>query len=97
VSAKLSLIGGAALSALLLGWPPASGQQPEPRGSPAAIDDDAVCSCAGIPSYAHCRTGCEPGRLIFLPCMAVGARNMASCRQREVASCVRACVSRHCS
>jgi hypothetical protein len=97
VNARLCLIGGAALSALLVGWPPASGQQAEPRGSPAAIDDNATSSCAGIPGYAHCRTGCEPDKRIFLPCMAVGARNMASCRQREVAACVRACVSRHCS
>jgi hypothetical protein len=82
--------------AILLGAPPALGQQTEPAapGSAASSMPDA---CAASASYLGCTGGCQPGKLIFLPCMAVGATSMAACRQREVTSCLRACASRHCS
>jgi len=88
------------------GWPavlllgmlasPAAGQ-PAPPGVPAdlaAPPAPGPCADAG---YRGCASGCAPGKLIFLPCMAVGATGMADCRRREVAACLRACVGRHCS
>ncbi|MEM7023681.1 MAG: hypothetical protein AAF637_13975 [Pseudomonadota bacterium] len=76
---------------------PASAQQ----ATSGKVADGALQSvpsaCVGRDGYAHCSQGCEPGKLIFLPCMAVGATNMANCREREVAACLRACTSRHCS
>jgi hypothetical protein len=44
--------------------------------------------------YAPCSEICAPGNLIFLPCMAVGARNMAACREREIGKCREACARR---
>lgn len=65
--------------------------------TPASPPPEAPAACQGEPDLASCRSGCVPGKLIFLPCMAVGAANMAQCREREVAACLRACVQRHCS
>jgi hypothetical protein len=86
-----------ALLAFLLGATPTLGQEAQPSAAPAPAAQDAPDACAASASYVGCTGGCEPGKLIFLPCMAVGATNMAGCRQREVASCLRACASRHCS
>jgi hypothetical protein len=83
----------AVLLAILLGASPTLGQQPQPNAAAPGIPD----ACATSANYASCSGGCEPGKLIFLACMAVGANGMAACRQREVAACLRACASRHCS
>jgi hypothetical protein len=44
--------------------------------------------------YAACSEVCAPGNLIFLPCMAVGAKNMTACREREIGKCREACARR---
>jgi hypothetical protein len=86
---------GLAVLAVLLCAPSARSQQAKPDTLSDAATQRVPGTCAA--GYPACRGGCEPGRLIFLPCMAVGAPNMAACREREVASCLRACTSRHCS
>ena len=76
---------------------PASAQQATSAKVAEGASQSVPAACEAKAGYAHCSQGCEPGKLIFLPCMAVGAANMASCREREVAACLRACTSRHCS
>ena len=85
------------LLALLLGATAALGEEVPPGAAPDPAAASVPGACAASASYAGCTGGCEPGKLIFLPCMAVGANGMAGCRQREVAACLRACASRHCS
>ena len=85
-----------ALLAMLLGAPPTFGQQVQSHPVPDLAAPVVPHACAASVSYVGCSGGCQPGKLIFLPCMAVGATGMAGCRQREVAACLRACASRHC-
>jgi hypothetical protein len=87
----------AVLLVSMLDVPPTLAQQALPGTLPDVPALSAPADCAASAGYASCTGGCEPGKLIFLPCMAVGAVNMSGCRQREVAACLRACVSRHCS
>jgi hypothetical protein len=82
----------AVLLVILLQGPSAAGEDAPPDS--AAPPAPGACAGAG---YLGCTGGCAPGKLIFLPCMAVGATRMAECRQRELAACRRACVRRHCS
>ena len=86
-----------ALLAALLGAQPANSQQAQPEVAPNSAAQGVPAACADSAGYGRCRGGCAPGKLIFLPCMAVGALDMARCREREVASCLRACAGRHCS
>jgi len=79
------------LAALVM---PAAAQQQSPASTTAQSVPDA---CLAETEAAFCRTSCAPRNLVFLPCMAVGATNMARCREREVAACLRACSSRRCS
>jgi hypothetical protein len=89
----VNTLGKAVLLAILLGASPTLGQQAQPNAAAPGVPE----ACATSAGYASCTGGCQPGKLIFLACMAVGANGMAGCRQREVASCLRACASRHCS
>ena len=89
----MNTLSRAVLLAIVLGASPTLGQQAQPNVAAPSVP----AACATSANHASCTGGCEPGKLIFLPCMAVGATNMAGCRQREVASCLRACASRHCS
>jgi hypothetical protein len=86
----------AVLLVTMLDGPSPAGQHAPSGAAPDIAAPPAPAACAAGAAYLSCTGGCEPGKLIFLPCMAVGATGMADCRQREVAACLRACISRHC-
>jgi hypothetical protein len=69
-----------------------AGAAEEARPSPA----EAPISCREAASHRQCLLGCAPANLIFLPCMAVGAKAMAACREREVAGCIETCRRKYC-
>jgi hypothetical protein len=89
-----------------LGWPaavlgvigfamPAASSSEEPRASGAGgIEAEPAASTRCAADVGFCDRLCAPERLVFLPCMAVGAPNMPACRQREVRSCRSACAAR---
>lgn len=81
------------ISALLLAWGMSATDAAEPaeRTAPAALA--ATRDASRTP---WCLEQCAPGKLIFLPCMAVDAKNMAACRQREIAHCMDARSRRPC-
>jgi hypothetical protein len=64
-------------------------------GSDAGRGSEAPRPGGGGPRLeGPCPARCVPGKLIFLPCMAVGARHMAACRQRQVEQCRADCEQR---
>jgi len=67
-----------------------------PPAQPATTLYNALGACTATDAD-FCETSCAPRNLVFLPCMAVGATNMARCREREIAACLQACASRRCS
>lgn len=89
-----------------LGWPaavlgvivfamPAFSSSEEPRASEAdGVEAEPAASTCCAADIGFCDRLCAPRNLIFLPCMAVGAPNMAACREREVRSCRSACAAR---
>jgi hypothetical protein len=52
--------------------------------------------CLQPSAQSRCLEGCRPAKQIFLPCMAVGASNMAACRKREIDRCTDRCRLRYC-
>ena len=52
--------------------------------------------CPEAAGHLRCLRRCTPAKLIFLPCMAVGAKAMPACRDREVARCVEICRRKFC-
>lgn len=65
-------------------------------GAAAGEQEPKAPRCPEPDSHRQCLLGCEPANLIFLPCMAVGAKAMAACREREIAWCVETCRRRFC-
>jgi hypothetical protein len=63
---------------------------------PPASPEQAALSCSEPAGPRQCVERCMPANLFFLPCMAVGAKAMAACREREVAWCLEACRRRSC-
>lgn len=78
----LAGLAGGAASARPGSLPVAGAQEPLP--CPAAV------------GYRHCLKRCTPANLMLLPCMAVGAKAMPTCRDREVGLCVETCRRRFC-
>jgi hypothetical protein len=86
-------------AAILLGGPPlALGQSAGETEPPTSTAETATSSdrCAQPVAHDRCTATCAPEKQIFLPCMAIGATNMAACRAREVARCEVVCARRHC-
>lgn len=81
------------ISALFLAWGMSATDAAEPAEATAPAALAATRDAAPAP---WCLERCTPGKLIFLPCMAVGAKNMAVCRDREIAHCMDACSRRPC-
>lgn len=81
------------ISALLLAWSMSAAHAGERAGTTVPTAATAARGAAPAP---WCLERCTPGKLIFLPCMAVGAKNMAVCRDREIAHCMDACSRRIC-
>jgi hypothetical protein len=77
----------------LLGGPAggAVSAQPAPRET-----TQAPVSCAASIGHRHCLRRCTPANLMLLPCMAVGAKAVAACRDREVGLCIETCRRRFC-
>jgi hypothetical protein len=71
----------------------AASAQPEPAPLETA---EAPVSCPGIAGQRQCLRRCKPANLMLLPCMAVGAKAMAACREREVARCFETCRRKFC-
>ncbi|HSA79467.1 MAG TPA: hypothetical protein VLE23_01510 [Geminicoccaceae bacterium] len=65
--------------------------QPEPLETA-----EAPVSCLESLGHRQCLRRCTPANLMFLPWMAVGARAMPACREREIELCVDACRRRFC-
>jgi hypothetical protein len=85
---------GVVVAGLLSG--PASGAasgQPEPAPLETA---QAAVPCPEPIGHRQCLRRCTPANLMLLPCMAVGAKAMPACREREVALCVDICHRRFC-
>ena len=71
--------------ALLLAGPAGAGSaQPQPAPLETA---QAHASCPEPIGHRQCLRRCTPANLILLPCMAVGAKAMPACREREVGLC----------
>ena len=81
------------VSAFVLAW---SASAIHAADSGEATPSATATAIEAAPPPARCLERCAPGKLIFLPCMAVGAKNMAACREREIAHCVDACSRRPC-
>ncbi len=81
------------ISAFVLAWSPSAIHAAD---SGVAASSATATAIGAAPPPAWCLERCTPGKLIFLPCMAVGAKNMAACREREIAHCVDACSRRPC-
>ncbi len=81
------------ISAFLLAWGRSATRAAEAGGTTVPAMATATRNAAPSP---WCLERCAPDKLIFLPCMAVGAKNMAACRQREIAHCMDACNRRPC-
>ena len=65
--------------------------------APALVETaEAPVSCPQPIGHRHCLRRCTPANLMLLPCMAVGAKAMPACREREVGLCVDACRRRFC-
>jgi hypothetical protein len=67
--------------------------QPEPAPLGTA---EAPAACPEPIGQGQCLRRCTPANLMLLPCMAVGAKAMPACREREVGLCVDACRRRLC-
>jgi hypothetical protein len=64
--------------------------------APAPLETAAPVSCAEPIGHRQCLRRCTPANLMLLPCMAVGAKAMPACREREVGLCVDICRRRFC-
>ncbi|MCC2662482.1 MAG: hypothetical protein K0S35_404 [Geminicoccaceae bacterium] len=71
----------------------AASAQPEPAARETA---EAPASCLEPIGESQCLRRCTPANLMLLPCMAVSAKAMPACREREVGLCVDACRRRLC-
>jgi len=69
----------------------AASAQPAPLGTA-----QAAASCAEPIGQRQGLRRCTPANLMLLPCMAVGAKAMAACRDREVGLCIETCGRRFC-
>ena len=67
----------------------------QPAPAPLATAEAPV-SCPEPIGHRQCLRRCTPANLMLLPCMAVGAKAMPACREREVGLCVDACRRRLC-
>ena len=67
---------------------------PDPADSSAT--PRAIVSCQETAGHRQCLRRCTPANLMLLPCMAVGATAMPTCREREVARCVETCRRKFC-
>jgi len=84
---------------ILLAGPPSALGQAADRTEPSTSTAEAAPlpdRCARPVAHERCTVRCAPEKQIFLPCMAVGATQMAACRVREVERCAAACARRHC-
>jgi hypothetical protein len=64
---------------------------------PAPLETvEASVSCPEPIGHRQCLRRCTPANLMLLPCMAVGAKAMPACREREVGLCVDICRRRFC-
>jgi hypothetical protein len=85
---------GVAVMGLLAG--PAGGAAPA-QTAPAPLETtEAPVFCLEPVGHRQCLRRCAPANLILLPCMAVGAKAMPACREREVGLCVDICRRRFC-
>ena len=84
---------GVLVIGLLAGPAGVGSAQPEPAPLETA---QAHASCPEPIGHRQCLRRCTPANLILLPCMAVGAKAMPACREREVGLCVEACRRRFC-
>jgi len=65
--------------------------------APAPVETaEAPVSCPEPIGHQHCLRRCTPANLMLLPCMAVGAKAMAACRDREIGLCIETCRRRFC-
>jgi hypothetical protein len=67
----------------------------QPGCLPVAVAEQPLPSPQAV-SYRQCLARCTPANLMLLPCMAVGAKAMPACREREVGFCVETCRRRFC-
>ena len=59
-------------------------------------EEQAAASCAEPIGQRQCLRRRTPANLMLLPCVAVGAKAMAACRDREVGLCIETCRRRFC-
>lgn len=79
----------------LLGGPAGGTASAQPAQVPLETAEAPV-SCPEPIGHRQCLRRCTPANLMLLPCMAVGAKAMAACREREVELCVDVCRRRFC-
>ena len=64
---------------------------------PAPLETvEASVFCPEPIGHRQCLRRCTPANLMLLLCMAVGAKAMPACREREVGLCVDICQRRFC-
>jgi hypothetical protein len=91
---RRSRVIGAIVVGLLAG--PAGGVASGPPPQPPLATVEASLFCPEPIGHRQCLRRCTPANLMLLPCMAVGAKAMAACGEREVGLCVDACRRRSC-
>jgi hypothetical protein len=79
----------------LLSGPAGGAASAQPAPAPLATAEAPV-SCPEPIGHRQCLRRCTPANLMLLPCMAVGAKAMPACREREVGLCVAICQRRFC-
>ena len=85
---------GVVVMALLAGT---AGGAASAQPAPAPLETtEAPVSCPEPIGHRQCLRRCTPGNLMLLPCMAVGAKAMPACREREAGLCVDICRRRFC-